>query len=309
MNRTVRGPRAATRSFFALALVVVLALGAAACVPRWQPVRHRSGHTSWYQTFVDTTRRTVPSVGPTLPSRTLATAIYRPNRYGQFPLIVFAHGDSGHPEKFAKLFSAWADAGYVVAAPAFPLTNSHATSMNIGDVAQQPGDMSFVLDQVLAMDKTRGNLLSHSIDERRIGAAGLSLGGITTYFLVYGDCCRDDRIKAAEILDGAQPGVTVDGHVPLYIGHSDSDPVLPYAGARVTYDRAPPPVWFVTLHGASHASQWEDGVTPYDQIAERTTSDFWDATLKHDRRAFAALGAPRDRRWAFVDRAQVAGRG
>jgi dienelactone hydrolase len=90
--------------------------------------------------------------------------------------------------------------------------------------------MSFVLDHVLAMDRERGNLLSHSIDEHRIGAAGLSLGGITTYLLVYGDCCRDDRIKAAEILDGAQPGVTVDGHVPLYLGHSDADPVLPYAG-------------------------------------------------------------------------------
>ena len=43
--------------------------------------------------------------------------------------------------------------------------------------------MSFVLDQVLAMDRERGNLLSHSIDEHRIGAGGLSLGGITTYLL------------------------------------------------------------------------------------------------------------------------------
>ena len=51
---------------------------------------------------------------------------------------------------------------------------------------------------------------------------------------------------------------------------------------------AQPPVWFVTLHGASHASQWEDDVTPYDQIAERTTTDFWDATLRH-RHAFASL--------------------
>jgi dienelactone hydrolase len=204
-------------------------------------------------------------------------------------LIVFAHGASGHPEKFTKLFSAWADAGYVVVAPVFPLTNSHAASMNLGDVVQQPADMSFVLDQVLTMDKARGNLLSHAIDERRIGAGGLSLGGITTYFLVYGDCCRDDRFRAAEILDGLQPNVTVDGHVPLYLGHSDRDPVLPYASARGTYDRAQPPVWFVTLHGASHASQWEDDVTPYDQIAERTTTDFWDATLKHDPRAFARL--------------------
>ena len=169
MNNTVRGPRAATRSCFAFALVMVLALGAAAVRATVAAQHYRSGHTSWYETFVDTTRPTVPTVGPTLPSRTLATAIYRPNRHGQFPLIVFAHGASGHPDKFTKLFSAWADAGYVVAAPAFPLTNNHAAHQNIGDVAQQPGDMSFVLDQVLAMDRERGNLLSHSIDEHRIG--------------------------------------------------------------------------------------------------------------------------------------------
>ena len=40
------------------------------------------------------------------------------------------------------------DAGYAIAAPAFPLTNSHAADPNSNnpDVAQQPGDVSFVLD-------------------------------------------------------------------------------------------------------------------------------------------------------------------
>ena len=43
-----------------------------------------------------------------------------PRGKGPFPLIVFAHGSAGHPEKFTKLFSSWAAAGYIVAAPAFP---------------------------------------------------------------------------------------------------------------------------------------------------------------------------------------------
>src|SRR5262249_18975147 len=152
----------------------------------------------------------------------------------------------------------------VVVAPAFPRTNDHTTNIDGGDVWQQPGDMSFVLDQVLSLDHERGSRLYHAIDEHRIGAGGLSLGGITTYLLVYGNCCRDSRFGAAEVLDGAPPNdIALDGHAPLLIAHSDTDPVLPYSTARAAYDQAQPPVWLETLHGASHASQWEDDVTAY----------------------------------------------
>jgi dienelactone hydrolase len=287
----------AARFVVAAVLFASLSSGVAACTPTGWPHEHAPhghaarGHTTWTETFVDTSRPTVPVAGPAAPSRTLETAIYRPDGWGRFPLIVFAHGIVGHPEKFTKLFSAWADAGFVVAAPAFPLTNSHAANPlgNAGDAVNQPADMSFVLDQVLAMNRRPGSRLFHAIDEREIGAGGLSLGGFTTYLLVYGECCRDNRIRAAEVLDGIEPGAVVDGHVPLYIGHADTDPLLPYAGARTTYDRAPSPVWLVTLHGASHASEWEDTVTPYDRIAEETTTDFWKATLDHRRHAFERL--------------------
>ena len=43
------------------------------------------------------------------------------------------------------------------------------------------------------------------------------------------------------------------------------------------------------LHGASHASQWEDDITPFDDIAERTTIAFWDATLNGNAPAFTRL--------------------
>lgn len=45
----------------------------------------------------------------------------------------------------------------------------------------------------------------------------------------------------------------------------------------------------MTLHGASHASQWEDDVTEYDAIAEQITLDFWDATLRGAQKAFKRL--------------------
>jgi dienelactone hydrolase len=249
------------------------------------------GHTSWVETFVDRSRRTVPSTGAALPSRTLLTAIYRPNGAGPFPLIVFSHGLSGHPDKFTKLFSAWANAGFAVAAPAFPLTNSHASdpNSNISDVGQQPDDVAFVLDNVLALSRRQGSRLSHAIDARRIGASGLSLGGLTTYKLVYGKCCRDLLIDAVAVLDSIRTDDALDGHVPLLIAHSDTDPALPYSSAVEAFAGASAPAWFVTLHGASHASQWEDDTTPFDAVAERITIDFWDATLNGNAQAFARL--------------------
>jgi len=254
--------------------------------------------TTWDETFVDESRVTpegAESAG--VPTRTLETAIYRPKGKGPFPLIMFSHGLSGHPEKFTEIFAVWAEAGYVVAAPAFPLTNDHVASSgsNIPDLLQQPADVSFVLDEVLALDKERGSMLFRAIDETRIGAAGLSLGGATTYGVAFSACCRDERLISAAVLNGfATPigddgEIQLDGHIPLFIGHSDTDPFLSFESARATFERATAPVWFVTFFGASHATQWEDADTPYDTIAEQITLDWWDATLKGKKKAFTRL--------------------
>jgi dienelactone hydrolase len=250
--------------------------------------------TSWQETFVDPSRPTPASANaPEAPSRTLVTTIYRPAGKGPFPLIVFSHGYDGHPDKFTQLLGSWAAAGYVVAAPAFPLTNSSVAreGQTAGDVGNQPGDVRFVLSQVLQEARRKGTRLFRAIDRRHIGAAGLSLGGATTYLAVFDDCCRDPRFTAAMVLDGLRLGnaLKLDGHVPLLIAHSDTDPAIPYATARAAYDSAAAPVWLVTLHGASHASQWENDVTPYDAIGERLTLDFWNATLRGREAAYAAL--------------------
>jgi len=255
---------------------------------------------TWHQTFVDTSRSTASGpTRPELPERTLVTTIYRPTGGGPFPLVVFSHGSDGHPDKFTELLGAWAEAGYVVAAPAFPLTNSRVPKNEqvVGDVAQQPADVSFVIDQMLRLNRSRTSRLHGTIDPKRIGAGGLSLGGATTYGVTFNDCCRDRRIRAAEVLDGillpmgdGRTQTRLDGHVPLLIAHSDADPALPYSRAQATFAAAAPPVWFVTLHGASHATQWENDPTPYDQIGIKVTIDFWNATLRGDHeRAFARL--------------------
>jgi dienelactone hydrolase len=276
--------------------VVVLAMaGAAALSPTVaRAASTKPAFTSWKETFVDPSRPTAAGAAtPAAPDRTLVTTIYRPNGKGPFPLIVFGHGSNGHPDKFSQLLTVWAGAGYVVAAPAFPLTNSTVPQApkNVGDVANQPADMSFVLTQVLRENRDRKSDLYRAIDRRNIGAAGLSLGGATTYSAVFDDCCRDRRFTAAMVLDGIRLGsaLRLDGHVPLLIAHADTDPAIPYSTAQAASRDAAPPVWLVTLHGASHATQWENDPTPYDAVGEKLTVDFWDATLGGDKRALDRL--------------------
>lgn len=242
---------------------------------------------TWDETYVDTSRSTPAGAGtPELPERTLVTTIRLPQGEQPFPLIVFSHGLVGHPRVFSELFDRWAAAGYAVAAPTFPLTNRDAPGAvaNWSDLANQPGDVSFVLDQLLAANDDPSSPLFGRIDADRLGAAGLSLGGATTYGVVFNDCCRDERFTSAMVLAGATLAVSgdplrLDGHVPLLIVHGTDDASLPFAGAHDTFVAADPPVWFVSVIGGSHAPPFEDDDTPYDATVERFTTAWWDATL------------------------------
>jgi hypothetical protein len=108
---------------------------------------------------------------------------------------------------------------------------------------------------------------------------------------VFDDCCRDRRFTSAMALDAGSLGTALhlDGHVPLLIATSDTDPEYPYPFARAAYDAAAPPVSLVTLHGADHYTQWGDDPTPYHALAEHLTTDFWDATLKGKKAALIRL--------------------
>src|SRR5205823_7649068 len=83
--------------------------------------------------------------------------------------------------------------GYLVAAPDFPLSNGAAPGRaTVADVPNQPGDLSFIIDQLLA-DATYGA----SADGDHIGPSGLSLGGLTTLLATFHPRFRDPRILAS----------------------------------------------------------------------------------------------------------------
>src|ERR1700722_19075587 len=133
-------------------------------------------------TFVDHARVT-PANGtaPGTPYRTLQTSILYPatgtptgkpvanvppsHNGGPFPVIVFAHGLDSNAIIYFPLIAEWAEAGFVVVAPTFPLSNLFAPGGDTAkDLVNQPGDMSFVLTQALKLSAQKGNLLSGMID-------------------------------------------------------------------------------------------------------------------------------------------------
>ena len=238
--------------------------------------------------FVDPTRPTASPGSPAYsPERILPTDLYIPKSTAPRPLIMFSHGYHGVPSKFSLLFSAWARAGFVVAAPRFPLTsNRGAPYDDVADYVNQPADVSFVLTRLL-----HGSLRSH-IDASRIGAAGLSLGGATTYGLVYDPCCLDRRIRAAAIFDGIRlpfPKPFQNNTVPVLLAHINTDIAIPYASAQVSYQASASPKWFLTYFGGIHPEAYENEASPHHETAWRSSIDFFDLTLLGDSWARARL--------------------
>lgn len=259
-----------------------------------RPATHAVGTST--VTLVDRTRPTEAGAQtPARPDRTLETHLFVPDGAGPFPLIVFSHGLAGHPTKFSKLLGSWARAGFVVAAPAFPLTNNTVPGsvQNWTGLANQPADVRFVIDQLLALDADPTSAVAHRINHDRIGVGGLSLGGGTTYAVGFNECCRDPRVDAVVVLAGMRFAIggeyVLDGHVPLLIEHGTADASLPYANAVDAFATARSPVWFVTLDRGTHAPPFEDHETEWDTIAEQTTTDFWLGTLTDDAGALSRL--------------------
>jgi hypothetical protein len=114
-------------------------------------------------------------------------------------VVVFSHGLRGTPEDYRALLSLWAADGFVVIAPAYPLTNRDAQEIVPADLVNQPADASFVLTQVL------NDPFFRFADPAHIAAAGHSEGALTTYGL-FTSCCRDPRLSAGIVMAGDMVG-------------------------------------------------------------------------------------------------------
>jgi len=161
---------------------------------------------------------------------------------GPWPLVVFGHGFATTPFRYRRLLRTWAAAGYIVAAPVFPLGNAHAPGgPDENDIVNQPRDMSFVITRLLADSASPESPLHGLVDRGRIAVAGQSDGAETAFAAAYEGPWHDRRVRAAVILSGAELG---GRHVRL-VAHAP--PLLAVQG---TADRINPPVYSVELFNA-----------------------------------------------------------
>lgn len=259
-------------------------------------------------TFVDTTRPTAANGAfPAASSRTLETTVLYPAAGPpggaevpdaapavgrRFPLVVFSHGFTASGPIYRFLLRRFAAAGYVVAAPTFPLSSGAAPGGPApGDYVNQPADVSFVIDEMLALDGDRQSELSGTIQRTRVAAAGHSLGAITTLGF-RNSCCTDRRVDALVSIAGAQlpfPDGSVEdsSRTPTLLIHGEADDTVPYAASQAVFDAARAPKFLLTLLGAGHNPFFG----PAGEVLVASTVNFLDRYLKGDRAALDELVA------------------
>jgi dienelactone hydrolase len=272
------------------------------------------------QTFVDTSRPTPAANGkPELPSRTLPTAIFYPSlvsgtgafgfdfvanappakAFGPWPLVIWAHGVTGEGQGDLDEFEPWVQAGYVVAAPTFPLSSGpNGIAGALVDTVNQPADMSFVLTEVLKLADDSSNPLHGLLEHDHVAAAGHSLGAITVLGF-YSNQYADPRFKAIVDESGAGAGFLLKDNVfdgikaPLLAAHGLIDDTVPAQADYATWLAAPPPKFFLALPNEGHNPPFfppvGDPPTPLNLLVDGVVVAFLDAYLKGEKDAVARM--------------------
>ena len=257
-------------------------------------------------TFVDETRATSANgryAGA--PSRTFASTLWYPkNAVGPLPLVVYSHGFMSYRGEGAYLLRHLASHGFVVVSADYPLTNRRAPGdPMLADVVQQPADVSFLIDSVLALEAD-ARPFPGRIDRDRIAVMGLSLGGLTSTLVTFHPKLRDPRVRAAISIAGPISFLSrrffETARVPFLMIAGTDDAIVPYAeNGPPILDRAPTGA-LLSIAGASHVGFAGMAATiPFlrfshnpDRFGCRYLEDHLDLDEDEEATALAALGGP-----------------
>ena len=209
---------------------------------------------------------------------------------GKFPLLVFAHGWMGSGASLVGPAKRWAGAGYIVALPTFPLSQEPIGFS--GDVVNQPGDVSFVIDTLLAYDEDADSYLGGHIDADRIAVGGHSLGSVTA-FGFENACCKDPRVKAIVAASGGPQPYSTGSYdktfaTPMLLIHGRKDPGVNPAISQAVFDLTPGKMSLLMIDDGTHTSGFagEDG-----KVMDEVIVAFLDAELGIDPDAMDGLEA------------------
>jgi len=203
-----------------------------------QGIYKRGPHQVTYQPidWTDTSRPTMANHAfKGSGSRELKGRIWFPTdkEGAPYPLVIYSHGYMSQYKEGDYLLDFLASHGYVAVSIDFPLSSGSAPGgATVADIVNQPGDISFLIDQMLARSKQPDNMLHGTVDGERIAAVGLSLGGLTTELVGLDPKLRDPRIRAAISMAGPSQFFTSDyfagDNIPfMYLGGT-ADAIVPF---------------------------------------------------------------------------------
>jgi predicted dienelactone hydrolase len=210
--------------------------------------------------LVDASRPTPPNGEfEGTPNRMLDGRIWYPRESseGPFPLIVYSHGFMSSVAEATYLVNFLVPKGYVVAAVNYPLSNGSAPGgPTVLDVINQPGDLSYLIDDMLARNLDQSDSLYGLIDPSQVAAVGLSLGGLTTKLAAYHRDMRDPRLQAAVSIAGPSSFLLREFFqttgLPFMMVAGSDDAVVPYAANALPILDKIDNALLVTLEAASH---------------------------------------------------------
>ena len=218
--------------------------------------------------------RTVVSGGKVLAGhRSLATTLWSPAGVGPFPLVVFVHGYDAGPLNYQRFCSTLASAGYVVAAPSFPLEDpAQGFALDETHLVDEVTDVAFVITALEQDAATR-------VNRARVAVVGHSDGADVALLVGYGPGSVDPRVGA--VVASAPDTLTVTpvaSHVPLLLVQGTADSVVPYSSSQSVYSQIQSPTHYLSLVGADHVAPVVGG-SPWTPVLDSAVAQFLDATV------------------------------
>ncbi len=192
------------------------------------------------------------------PERAFPVALWYPvDAPGPHPLVVYSHGFMSDRHGGLYLAEHLASFGYLVVATDYPLTSFGAPGgPNVADAVNQPGDVSFLIDSVLALGADE-RPFSGDVDSSRIGVFGLSLGGLTTTLVAFHPELRDPRVRAAISIAGPTvmfgPRYFRNADVPLLMIAGTSDAMVDFESNAAPLPGLVREGGLVAIQGGTHA--------------------------------------------------------
>lgn len=175
--------------------------------------------------------------------------------YEPAPLVLFAHGYDISTERYRALLHDVAAAGFVVAAPEFPMSSTvYDGAPDEYDIPEQARDLSFLISAMTSPDSPA--VLIGMVDPGPVAVMGHSDGAVTALLAGYAPRYADSRIAAVIAASGAFDSFGgawfTTSDPPLLAIHGEYDEINPFDSSVSLVDNDPGEAMLVGVMEASH---------------------------------------------------------